>query len=194
MLLLLSRVPLAIKAKRFHGIEVDVLKVRQKRIRLQVVLLAVVILLLVHGLPLHVVEITDGVLRHEPLLLQVSDHFLEVEILISEAVDLLVQVVERRLVLSGYLFEVACLVLVELSHALLVARLHDLHLGPDLLEFTRLLLEPILELSDFVSAVLHIFIFHAYLSAELPYLLLILRLNLFRTIIGFIVILFVREF
>ena len=81
---------------------------------------------------MNIVEITDCILGNEPLLLQFSNDFFEVEILVSQAVNLLVQVIDCRLVLSRNLFQVACLILVELSHALFISRLHDLHLSPDL--------------------------------------------------------------
>ena len=99
MLLLLGRISLAFKSKRFHSIQVDVLKVRQKWVCLQILLL-VIVLLLIHWLPLKIVEITDSVLGNKPLLLQVSNYFFEVKILISQAVNLLMQVINRRLILS----------------------------------------------------------------------------------------------
>ena len=166
---------------------------RQKWVCLQILLL-VIVLLLIHWLPLKIVEITDSVLGNKPLLLQVSYYFLEVKILVSQAVNLLMQVINRRLILSWNLFEMACLILVELCHALFISWLHDLHLCPDLFEFTRLLLEPIFELSNLVSTVLHIFVFHAYLCSKFPNLLLILRLNLLGSIVSFIAVLFVSKF
>ena len=100
MLLLLSRISLAIKTKRFYSIQIHILEVRQKWISLKIVLLAIVIDLLIHGLTLDIVEITDGILSHKPLLLEVPNHFFEVKILVSQAINLLVQVINCGLVLS----------------------------------------------------------------------------------------------